>query len=78
MYCCILAVFFLFGGSSDQSSHRQFSFFQVFCQSAIDGAQNDHASKVHAILANKALASRGWFFFDGEAVEIGLNRPLLW
>ncbi|CAE7517566.1 Cacna1i [Symbiodinium natans] len=25
----------------------------VFCQSAIDGAQNDHASKVHAILANK-------------------------
>lgn len=26
---------------------------QVFCQSAIDGAQNDHASKVHAILANK-------------------------
>ncbi|CAK9032718.1 unnamed protein product [Durusdinium trenchii] len=25
----------------------------VFCQSAIEGAQNDHASKVHAILANK-------------------------
>eukprot|EP00439_Symbiodinium_sp_Y106_P051369 s4633_g6.t2 len=25
----------------------------VFCQSAIDGAQNDHASKVHAILSNK-------------------------
>lgn len=25
----------------------------VFCQSAIDGAQNDHASKVHAVLANK-------------------------
>lgn len=26
---------------------------EVFCQSAIEGAQNDHASKVHAILANK-------------------------
>ena len=26
---------------------------QVFCQSAIDGAQNDHASKVHAVLSNK-------------------------
>ena len=27
----------------------------VFCQSAIDGAQNDHASKVHAVLANKQV-----------------------
>ncbi|CAJ1404753.1 unnamed protein product [Effrenium voratum] len=25
----------------------------VFCQSAIDGAQNDHATKVHSILAHK-------------------------
>lgn len=44
---------FIWGQFKSKFAHGSLS-FQVFCQSAIDGAQNDHASKVHAILANKA------------------------
>ena len=41
-------------GSATLSNHASLCLPQVFCQSAIEGAQNDHASRVHAILANKA------------------------
>ncbi|CAJ1365402.1 unnamed protein product [Effrenium voratum] len=38
----------------------------VFCQSAIDSAQNDHANVVHAMLANK------------EAVHVNCNNHNNW
>ena len=50
--------------SATLSNHASLCLPQVFCQSAIEGAQNDHASKVHAILANKAhWETQGCFFF---------------
>ena len=44
------------GGSTHEEELLLFLWaLEVFCQSAIDGAQNDHASKVHAILSNKEV-----------------------
>jgi len=48
----LCAVYF-FVGSSDQSSHTSDNGGGVFCQSAIDSAQNDHANVVQSMLANK-------------------------
>ena len=41
----------------------------VFCQSAIDSAQNDHANVVQSMLANKEAATQD---LDG-CVCLGLN-----
>ena len=53
-----LALRRLFGGSSDQSSHTSSQKTQVFCQSAIESAQNDHSTKCQAILADKDRLQR--------------------
>ena len=38
-----------------ESSPSKFQVTGVFCQSAIDSAQNDHATVVQSILANKQM-----------------------
>ena len=38
-----------------ESSQSTFQVTGVFCQSAIDSAQNDHATVVQSILANKQM-----------------------
>jgi len=45
----------IWGQFRSKSTHVLNVLTAVFCQSAIDGAQNDHASKVHAVLANKQV-----------------------
>ena len=47
------------GQLTSQSSHKHTQVVTgVFCQSAIDSAQNDHAAIVQSILENKDIAAR--------------------